>query len=207
MVRLEMDLTQAREQAIQRLGELKNENINKVLNRSLKRATTTYQTSTKRETQKKYILKDKSIDDNIRIKSSGYGFFFTTTSRSRLVTHYDYNSVTKKSRRKRNFKAGDRLYWGTRVFKKNKLKYLSNSFWVPSKQKEGILLRRPKGLTGKAAHPKKKKKNWLVLGPAIGVIVKNQETVDISEKKAKTTLEKRIDHEVDRILSHMAGRD
>ena len=48
---------------------------------------------------------------------------------------------------------------------------------------------------------------WLVLGPAIGVIVKNQETVDISEKKAKTTLEKRIDHEVDRILSHMAGRD
>ena len=52
MVRLEMDLTQAREQAIQRLGELKDENVNKVLKRSLKRATTTYQTSTKRQTQK-----------------------------------------------------------------------------------------------------------------------------------------------------------
>ena len=58
----------------------------------------------KRQTQKKYILKDKSIDDNMRIKPSGNGFFFKTTSRSRLVTHYDYNSVTKKSRRKRSFK-------------------------------------------------------------------------------------------------------
>ena len=85
MVRLEMDLTQAREQAIQRLGELKDENVNKVLKRSLKRATTTYQTSTKRQTQKKYILKDKSIDDNMRIKPSGNGFFFKTTSRSRLI--------------------------------------------------------------------------------------------------------------------------
>ena len=175
MVRLEMDLTQAREQALQRLGELKDENVNKVLKRSLKRATTTYQTSTKRQTQKKYILKDKSIDDNMRIKPSGNGFFFKTTSRSRLVTHYDYNSVTKKSRRKRSFKAGDRLYWGTRVFKKNKLKYLSNSFWVPSKQKEGILLKRPKGITGKNSH--QKPKNWLVLGPAIGVIVKNEAAV------------------------------
>lgn len=204
MVDLQIDLTEAREQAIQRLGELKNENVNKVLKRSLKRATTTYQASTKRETQKKYILKDKSIDDSMRIKASGNGFFFTTTSRSRLVTHYDYNSVTKKSRRKRSFKASDKLYWGTRVFKKNKLKYLSNSFWVPSKQKEGILLRRPKGIASKASH--QKPKNWLVLGPAIGVIVKNEKTVDISEKKAKTILEKRIDHEVDRILSYMAGK-
>lgn len=205
MVRLEMDLTQAREQAIQRLGELKNENINKVLNRSLKRATTTYQTSTKRETQKKYILKDKSIDDNMRIKSSGYGFFFTTTSRSRLVTHYDYNSVVKIGGEKR---IGKRQYFKARVFKKSKLTYLSNTFWVKSEadKKGGMLLKRPEGLTGKAAHPQKKKKNWLVLGPAVGTIVRNQETVDISEKRANEILKKRIDHEVDRILSRMAQK-
>ena len=46
-----------------------------------------------------------------------------------------------------------------------------------------------------------------MLSPAVAVIVENEKTVDISEKRAKTILEKRIDHEVDRILSHMAGKD
>ena len=46
---------------------------------------------------------------------------------------------------------------------------------MPSKQKEGILLKRPKGITGKNSH--QKPKNWLVLGPAIGVIVKNEAAV------------------------------
>ncbi len=206
MVRLEMDLTQAREQAIQRLGALREGNINKVLKRSLKRATDTYQASTIRETKKRYLLKKDSIIKNIRIKSSGNGFIFTTISRSKLITHYDYNSVIKKSGQKR---IGKRQHFKVRVLRKSKLKYLSNTFWVKTKKdkKGGVLLRRPEGLTGKAAHPKKKKKNWLVLSPAVAVIVENEKTVDISEKRAKTILEKRIDHEVDRILSHMAGKD
>ena len=67
MVDLQIDLTEAREQAIQRLGELKNENVNKVLKRSLKRATNSYQASTIRETKKKYLLKRESIEKNMHI--------------------------------------------------------------------------------------------------------------------------------------------
>ncbi len=205
MVDLQIDLTEAREQAIQRLGELKNENVNKVLKRSLKRATNSYQASTIRETKKKYLLKRESIEKNMYITPSGNGFIFTTSSRSKLITHYDYNSVVKIGGEKR---IGKRQYFKARVFKKSKLTYLSNTFWVKSEadKKGGMLLKRPEGLTGKAAHPQKKKKNWLVLGPAVGTIVRNQETVDISEKRANEILKKRIDHEVDRILSRMAQK-
>ncbi len=201
MVRLEMDLTQAREQAIQRLGALREGNINKVLKKSLKRATDTYQASTIRETKKRYLLKRESIKKNMHITPSGNGFIFTTLSRSKLITHYDYSSVVKTGGEKR---IGKHQYFKARVFKKSKLTYLPNTFWVKSEadKKGGMLLKRPEGLTGKAAHPKKKK-NWLVLGPAVGTIVRNQETVDISEKRAKEILKKRIDHEVDRILNSM----
>ncbi len=202
-----IDLEEATKYAKQRLGEMKDGNVDIVLQRSLKRAAEAYRTATIRETKKKYILKDEAIDANIRIFTLSRGFNVKTTSWSKLVTHYEYASVTKKGGRKNSFNIGERQHFATRVFKKNKLKYLSTAFWAKSKVHEGgVLLQRPRGLTGKAAHPKKKEKNWLVLGPAVGVIVQNKKTVDVAKKRANEILEKRIDHEVDRILSRMAQK-
>lgn len=199
-----IDLEEATKYAKQRLGEMQEGNVNVVLQRSLQRAAQAYRTATIRETKKKYILKDEAIDTNIKIFPLSRGFNVKTTSWSKLVTHYEYTSVTKKGRRKNTFNIGERQHFATRVFKKNKLKYLSTAFWVNSEKdsKGGMLLRRPRGLTGKAAH--KKPKDWLVLGPAVGIIVQNKKTVDVATKRANEILEKRIDHEVDRILSRMA---
>ncbi len=202
---LVIDLEEATKYAKQRLGEMKDGNVDIVLQRSLQRAAQAYRTATIRETKKKYILKDEAIDANIKIFTLSRGFNVKTTSWSKLVTHYEYASVTKKGKRKNSFNIGERQHFATRVFKKNKLKYLSTAFWAQSKVHEGgVLLRRPRGLTGKASH--KKPKDWLVLGPAVGVIVQNKKTVDVATKRANEILEKRIDHEVDRILNRMAQK-
>lgn len=204
-VDLIIDLDMAREYATQRLGALKKGNVEKVMKRSLKRAVTAYQTVTIKETQKKYILDDKNIKANMDIYASGNGFIFSTKGRSKLIVYYDWGTISKKSgKRKNNFRVGERQYYGARVYKKNKLKHIANSFWRPSKEsKRGVLLSRPEGLTGEAAHPEHPK-NWLVVSPSVDTIVRNSETVEIAEKRAKEILYKRIDHEVDRILSGMA---
>lgn len=202
VVDLTIDLDMAREYAIQRLGALKKGNVEKVMKRSLKRAAEAYRSSTIKETKKKYILKDKSIKQNMKVETVSEGFLVRTSTWSRLITHYDFGKANTKKGRKKN-KSKNSIYYGARVLKKSKKKYIPNSFWISSEQEKGILLRRPEGLTGKVAHPKRLNK-WLVLGPAVGEIVKNPETVDISEKRAKEILHKRIDYEVNRILSGMA---
>ncbi len=196
---VDIDLNDAREYIAHRLGNLKQGNVEKVLKRSLKRAVTAYQTATIKQTNKKYILKGENIKTNMNIKPSGNGFIFSTISRSKLVVYYDYGTVSAKTgKRKNNFKVGERQYYGARVYKKSSLKHIVNSFWVASNQsKKGVLLSRPEGLKGKKA---RKVKNWLVVAPAVAKIVANDEVIAISEKRAKEILQKRIDHEIDRIL-------
>ncbi len=198
-VDLTIDLTEAREYAVYRLGALKEQNVDNVIKRSLKRAATAYQTATIKETKKTYILNGENIKTNMDIKASGDGFIFSTKGRSKLVVYYDWGTVSKRTgKRKNNFKVGERQYYGARVYKKNKLKHIVNSFWVASRRSQkGVLLSRPEGLTAKAA---RKVNNWLVVSPSIDTIVRNQKTVEIADKRAKEILEKRIDHEIDRIL-------
>lgn len=204
---LEIDMKKPMEYINDRLGELKGRNSHLVLKRSLKRAVLAYQTVVIKETQKKYILKGKSIKANTDVKPSGDGMIFITIGRSKLITHYDQKSVTKKGRRKTKFKKGDKLYWGVRVMKKSKYKYIPNTFWIPSEQYQGILLRRPEGQTGKTKRSKwsklfgrKKLKNWLVVAPSVDQIVQNPETLKQAEQRYNIILEKRIDHEIERIL-------
>ncbi len=203
MADLEIDMREPMAYIDDRLGKLKGKNTYLVLARSLKRAVTAYQTVVIRETQKKYILDNKNIKANMKITAKKNGYQLSTTSRSKLVVYYDWGTVSKKSgKRKNNFRVGERQYYGARVYKKNKLKHIVNSFWVRSKKSErGVLLSRPDGVKGKKA---RSVTNWLVVAPAVAQIVGNEETNLKAKERAMEILEKRIDHEVDRILSSKA---
>ena len=153
-----------------------------VMMRAMNRTARNIATTTKREVASRYFVKQKQVADTLKIsKASKSNLEVAVVSKGEKLerTPKVYKAAVKKA-------GGLKPLYGERVSGKQ-----SKPFFATTKKgTQGIFFRS----RGKA-YPIKQ-----VMGPAIPQIIDNKEIMENIMKKANETLEKRIEHELSRVM-------
>lgn len=143
----------------------------------LNRTSTGLVTDAVRGTTKRYLVKSSEVRKHIFVKKAAAGALLSTIAvkgRRKPITEYKLVPSAPTPGRKASLKG---------AVKKSGLKSLGDAFFVKGK---------PYFREGDGLRP--------VISPSIPQIVKNKETVAEVEKGARERFEKRLDHEIVRLL-------
>lgn len=164
-----------------RLGKYKSK-APIVLYRALNRAASNLNTNLKRETRKRYVIKSRDIKLDIS-KASRYKLRAEVKSEGERIPLEKFKVSPKVPRPKkppRSLKV---------QVKKDGMKELMHAF-ITNIQGNKVFQRK-----GKSRLPIEK-----LFGPAVPQMARNKETVRYIEKEAVSTYEKRLQHEIKRVL-------
>lgn len=164
-----------------RLGKYKSK-APIVLYRALNRAASNLNTNLKKETRKRYVIKSRDIKLDIS-KASSNKLLATVKSQGERIPLDKFKvspKVPRPQKPPRSLKV---------QVKKDGMKELMHAF-VANIQGNKVFQRK-----GKARLPIEK-----LFGPAVPQMANNKETVRHVEKEAISTYEKRINHEIKRVM-------
>ena len=167
-----------------------------VMMRAMNRTARNIATTTKREVASRYFVKQKQVADTLKIsKASKSNLEVAVVSKGekfKVSPREPVKIISREERTPKVYKAavkkagGLKPLYGERVSGKQ-----SKPFFATTKKgTQGIFFRS----RGKA-YPIKQ-----VMGPAIPQIIDNKEIMENIMKKANETLEKRIEHELSRVM-------
>jgi len=167
-----------------RLGAFKKKTPN-VLSKAINRAAENAKTNMAKLTVQKYIIKNKDVKETIKvIKSNKSNLNALVKSEGKLLglDKFKINPKSRPQRPPRSQKA--------QVKKSGSLKSILRAFIITVNGKSIVMQRE-----GVKRLPIKR-----LFGPAVPEMIGNEETFRELQQKANETLQKRIDHEINRIL-------
>lgn len=176
-----------------------------VLYNVIKRVASNVRKNTSIATRKKYQIKAKDIKRTISLgkKGSKSDPQFIITSKGNPIPLYKYRVKSKDVIKLKGVKVKDRPKYKGKVKKKTQLKVIYSSF--VQKMKSGhiglfrrkILSKEMRSITKKDIHRKISE----VYGPSAPQLLGNKDTMAFIQKEADKTYEKRIEHEINRVLN------
>lgn len=185
------------------LGDMKDK-APAVLYNVIKRVASNVRKNTSIATRKKYQIKGKDIKETISSKKGTKDNpQCVISSKGNPIPIYKFRVTPKDVIKLKGVKLKDRPKYKGKVKKKTQLKVIYSSF--VQKMKSGhiglfrrkILSKEMRSITKKDIHRKISE----VYGPSAPQLLGNKDTMAFIQKEADKTYEKRIEHEINRVLN------